>query len=85
MKGIFQMLNTVMLTGVLALIIVNAVLDLVLGGTLVVLVGILLGLVLVLSVKGLVLLVKNSITIKAMMRKVSKVQFVQRVEVGANP
>jgi hypothetical protein len=65
-------------------VVVNAVLGLVINGTLVVLLSLLSGLVLMISVNSIVLFVKNSILLKAMIRIKNKVKFFEVFEFSMN-
>lgn len=77
------MLNMVMslFTIIINSVVVNAVLDLVINEILVALPSLLLGLVLIISVNSIVLLVKNSILSKAMIRIESEMKFFRELEV----
>lgn len=78
------MLNMIMslFTIIVNSVVVNAVLGLVINGILVVLPSLLLGLVLMISVNSIVLSVKNSILIKAMIGINGKVSFLKGLEVS---
>jgi hypothetical protein len=65
-------------------VVVNAVLGLVINGTLVVLLSLLSGLVLMISVNSIVLFVKNSILLKAMIRIKNKVKSFEVLEFSMN-